>query len=125
MLCRRFGRRELKRYAIWLKSCASSPTVWTIRRNPRERRNEALLYPAARVGGHAPCRMRTQTAANQVPEPPSIAEPQVEAAKSAVPEENADVPPESEPASAPMIPAVIDTQKPLYTELGLASWYGP
>src|SRR5436309_1552552 len=32
---------------------------------------------------------------------------------------------ESKPASAPVMPAVTDIQKPLYTELGLASWYGP
>ena len=61
----------------------------------------------------------------KVPEPPSIAEPQVEAAKPAVPEHKAEAPPESKPASAPVMPAVTDIQKPLYTELGLASWYGP
>jgi rare lipoprotein A len=60
----------------------------------------------------------------KVPEPPSIAEPR-ESSKPAVPEEKAEAHPAAKPSSAPMIPAVTDTKRSLYTELGLASWYGP
>jgi rare lipoprotein A len=83
----------------------------------------SILLLASVVSLLAGCGHKQQQV--KVPEPPGIAEPPVEAAKPAVPEDRAETPPESKAASAAVAPAVTATQKPLYTELGLASWYGP
>jgi len=83
----------------------------------------SILLLASGVSLLAGCGHKQQQA--KVPEPPSIAEPQVEATKPAVPQQTAETSPETKPGAAPIMPAVTDIRKPMYTELGLASWYGP
>src|SRR5205807_7458756 len=61
----------------------------------------------------------------KVPPPPSFPEPQVEAAKSSVPRQVNEEATKKKIVPLPVTPSLTETEKPFYSELGLASWYGP
>jgi peptidoglycan lytic transglycosylase len=76
------------------------------------------LLPLVTGCGHKPQQAK-------VPMPPSIPEPQAKATNPAIARPTVEAVAESKAIPAPVIRSPIENEKPLYTELGLASWYGP